>query len=343
MSADETFSGLLKRLVAGERLETGDSSLAFGAIMSGEVSPARMAGFLTALAMRKPSIEEIVGAVRAMRGAMRTIRAPEGAIDLCGTGGDGLGTLNVSTAAAFAVAGCGVPVAKHGNRNMSSQTGTADVLEVLGVKVDLEPAAAEDCLNETGFCFLFAPAYHTAMRHVAPVRRELGFRTVFNLLGPLSNPAGVKRQLMGVFAEEWTEPLAQVLRELGTEAAWLVHGADGMDEISLSGPTRVAELADGAVASREVRPEDAGIAPAPLDRLKGGNAQENATAIRDLLSGAPSAFRDVVLLNAAGALVVAGKAKDLRSGAVLAAQSIDEGRARDVLTRAAAFCARQAS
>lgn len=343
MSADREFSDALKRLVAGERLTAEDAANAFAAIMSGEVSPARMAGFLTALAMRKPSTEEILGAVQAMRGAMRSIAAPDGAIDLCGTGGDGLGTLNVSTAAAFVVAGCGVPVAKHGNRNMSSQTGTADVLEALGVKIDLEPAVAEDCLGQTGFCFLFAPAYHTAMRHVAPVRRELGFRTIFNLLGPLSNPAGVKRQLMGVFAEEWIEPLANVLGRLGTEQAWVVHGDDGMDEISLSGPTRAAVLLDHAVIRGTVVPEDAGIARMPLTNLKGGNAAENARAIRDLLAGAKSAFRDVVLLNAGAALIVAGKVETLRAGAALAADSIDQGRAKDVLARVAAFSSRQLS
>jgi anthranilate phosphoribosyltransferase len=343
MSADREFSDALKRLVAGERLTADDAANAFAAIMSGEVSPARMAGFLTALAMRKPSTEEILGAVKAMRGAMRSIRAPDGAIDLCGTGGDGLGTLNVSTAAAFVVAGCGVSVAKHGNRNMSSQTGTADVLEALGVKIDLEPGAAEDCLGETGFCFLFAPAYHTAMRHVAPVRRELGFRTIFNLLGPLSNPAGVKRQLLGVFAEEWIEPLADVLGRLGTEQAWVVHGDDGMDEISLSGPTQAAVLVGDAVSRRTVVPEDAGIARVPLANLKGGNAAENARAIRDLLAGAESPFRDVVLLNAGAALVVAGKAETLRAGAALAADSIDQGRAKDMLARVAAFSSRQPS
>jgi len=327
MSADETFSGLLKRLVAGERLEAEDSSLAFGAIMSGEVSPARMAGFLTALAMRKPSIEEIVGAVRAMRGAMRTIRAPEGAIDLCGTGGDGLGTLNVSTAAAFAVAGCGVPVAKHGNRNMSSQTGTADVLEVLGVKIDLEPAAAEACLNETGFCFLFAPAYHTAMRHVAPVRRELGFRTVFNLLGPLSNPAGVKRQMVGVFSKHWGQPLAQVLKNLGSDSVWVVHGSDGLDEITLTGPTSVAALENGSIRTFEVSPEDAGLARSAPGSLKGGDADANALALRGVLEGRPSPYRDVALLNAAAALIVAGKAKDLKEGVAIGVKTLDSGAA----------------
>ena len=343
MSVDEEFSATLKRLVSGARLDAEESGRAFSAIMLGEVTQARMAAFLTALTMRKPTVEEVVGAVRAMRAAMQTIRAPENAIDLCGTGGDGLGTLNVSTAAAFVVAACGVPVAKHGNRNMSSRTGTADVLEQLGVKIDLDPKASEDCLSETGFCFLFAPAYHSAMRHVAPVRREIGFRTVFNLIGPLSNPAGVNYQLMGVFAEEWIEPLAHVLAELGTKRAWLVHGADGIDEISIAAPTHVAVLDNGVVTRREVAPEDAGIARATLSTIEGGNASDNAQAIRLLLAGEPSPFRDIVLLNATAALVIAGKADDLKSGTALAADAIDAGRAEDVLARVVAFSSRAVS
>jgi len=340
MSVDEEFSATLKRLVSGARLDAEESGRAFAAIMLGEVTQARMAAFLTALTMRKPTVEEIVGAVRAMRASMQKMQAPENAIDLCGTGGDGLGTLNVSTAAAFVVAACGVPVAKHGNRNMSSRTGTADVLEALGVKIDLLPSVSQVCLRETGFCFLFAPLYHSAMRYVAPVRREIGFRTVFNLIGPLSNPASVNYQLMGVFAEEWIYPLAQVLGELGTKRAWLVHGADGIDEISIAAPTRVAVLENGTVRRREIAPEEAGIARAQLSAIAGGSAAENAQAIRLLLTGEPSPFREIVLLNTAAALIVAGKTTDLKSGISLAAEAIDSGRAEDVLARVVQFSSR---
>ncbi|HXM00867.1 MAG TPA: anthranilate phosphoribosyltransferase, partial [Rhizomicrobium sp.] len=313
------------------------SAQAFSAIMSGEVSPARMAAFLTALAVRGASVDEITGAVHAMRGAMRGIAAPAGAIDVCGTGGDGHGTLNISTATAFVVAACGVPVAKHGNRNMSSKSGAADVLEALGVRIDLEPRAAEGMLRDTNFCFLFAPAYHTAMKHVAPIRRELGFRTIFNLIGPLSNPAGARRQLLGVFGREWLEPFAQVLAALGTEKAWIVHGSDGLDELTTTGITHVAVLENGKVSRREVSPEDIGLPRATLSQLKGGDAKENAQAIRALLAGAQGAFRDIVLLNAAAALVVADKAGDLSAGAGLAAQAIDSGRAGEVLARIASY------
>ncbi|MBV8800155.1 MAG: anthranilate phosphoribosyltransferase [Alphaproteobacteria bacterium] len=331
------FGEALKRLVSGATLDAEESAAAFGAIMRGEVSQAQMAAFLTGLAMRKPSVDEVVGAVRAMRGAMETIRAPAGAIDVCGTGGDGVGTLNVSTAVAFVVAGCGVPVAKHGNRSMSSQTGAADVLEQLGVRIDLEPARAEACLAETNFCFLFAPQYHPAIKHVAPVRRALGFRTIFNLIGPLSNPAGVQRQLLGVFSRDWIEAIAAVLRELGTEAAWVVHSADGMDEISCAAPTHAAELSNGELTLRDIEPQDGGLPRAPLSAIRGGTAAENARAIRDLLSGVHSAFRNVVLLNAAAALIVAEKATDLKNGVDLAAAAIDRGRAADILARTAAF------
>lgn len=342
MSIDEEFSGTLKRLVNGAQLDVEESSRAFSAIMLGEVTQARIAAFLTALAMRKPTVEEITGAVCAMRSTMQTIQAPEDAIDLCGTGGDGLGTLNVSTAAAFVVAACGVPVAKHGNRNMSSRTGTADVLEELGLKIDLPPNVSERCLRETGFCFLFAPLYHSAMRHVAPVRREIGFRTVFNLVGPLSNPANVRHQLIGVFGEEWIEPLAQVLRKLGTKRAWVVHGTDGIDEISIAAPTRIALLQEGKVTAMELAPEDAGLSRAQIAAIKGGDARENAQAIRQLLAGEESAFRDIVLLNSAAALALAGRAADLRPGVALAAEAIDSGRAADVLARAVAFSSRAA-
>jgi len=255
------------------------------------------------------------------------VDAPPDAIDVCGTGGDARGTLNVSTAVAFVVAGCGVSVAKHGNRAMSSRTGAADVLEALGVPIDHDAAAARRFLATSGFAFLFAPAYHPAMKHVAPVRRELGFRTVFNLLGPICNPAGVQRQLMGIFAEEWLEPVAHVLHDLGTTKAWVVHGADGLDEMTTTGITRVAVLEQGHVSLREIAPEDAGLKRSTLAALKGGTAEENARAIRDLLAGAKSPFRDIVLLNAGAALVVADKAATIAEGASQAAESIDQGRA----------------
>jgi len=277
--------------------------------------------------VRKPTVDEIAGAVRAMRGTMQTIESNPYAIDLCGTGGDGAGTLNISTANAFVVAACGVPVAKHGNRNMSSKSGTADCLEALGVKIELSPADASRCLREVGLCFLFAQAYNPAMKYAAPVRRELGFRTIFNLLGPLSNPARVRRQLVGVYAQEWCVPLAEVLGRLGAERAWVVHG-DGLDEIATSGPSHVAMLQDGKVTVRDIGPEDAGLSWSPISALAGGAADENAAALRRLFDGETGAYRDIVLINAAAALIVAGKANDLREGAVLAANAIDTGAAK---------------
>jgi anthranilate phosphoribosyltransferase len=268
-----------------------------------------------------------------MRASMHKVAAPPGAIDLCGTGGDGHGTLNVSTAAAFVVAACGVPVAKHGNRNMSSRTGTADVLEALGVKIDLDARAAERCLREAGLSFLFAQAFHPAVKHVAPVRKELGFRTIFNLLGPICNPAGVPRQLLGIYARSWIEPIAHVLAKLGTEKAWVVHGSDGLDEMTTTGITHVAVLEHGKVTMREIAPEDAGLKRTTLAALKGGAPAENAAALRALLDGARGAYRDIVLLNAAAALIVADKASDLKEGTALAADAIDTGRAKAALAK----------
>ena len=332
--AQDEFSALLKRIAAGERLDAAQSASAFGAMMSGGVSEMRMAAFLTALAVRGPSVAEIAGAARAMRAAMTKVEAPGNAIDVCGTGGDGAGTLNVSTATGFVVAACGVAVAKHGNRAMSSRTGAADVLEALGVPINLNAEAARKSLMTPGFAFLFAPSYHPAMKNVAPVRRDLGFRTVFNLLGPICNPAGVRRQLIGIFAREWLEPVAHVLAELGTEKAWIVHGADGLDELSTTGPTRVAILEDGRVTMRDIVPEDAGIERTSLSALKGGTAEDNARAIRDLFSGAKGAFRGIVLLNAAAALIAAGQATNLKDGVAQAAEAIDKGRAAAALEQA---------
>jgi anthranilate phosphoribosyltransferase len=333
MNADTEFSGFLKQVAGGEPLDAASSARAFGAIMSGEVPEPVIAAFLTALAVREATVEEIIGAARAMRGAMHAINAPPGAIDLCGTGGDGRATLNVSTAASFVVAARGVPVAKHGNRNMSSRSGAADVLEALGVGIDLPPDAAEACLANVGLCFLFAPTYHPAMKHVASVRKQLGFRTVFNLLGPICNPAGVDRQLIGVFARRWNEPLARVLLELGTEKAWVVHGADGLDEMTTTDATDVVVLTHREILERRVTPEEVGLTRASLSSLEGGTPLENAQAIRHLLNGAHGPFRDIVLLNSAAALVVADKSPNLRAGLADAAQAVDSGAANDMLQR----------
>jgi anthranilate phosphoribosyltransferase len=333
-ASEEGFAKILRRLAAGKSLNAAESADAVGAMMAGHVSAIRMASFLTALALRGPSIAELVGAAQAMRNAMTVVQAPAGAIDVCGTGGDGQGTLNVSTAAAFVVAGCGVAVAKHGNRAMSSRTGAADVLEALGVPINLDAASAKKHLAAPGFAFLFAPVYHPAMRHVAGVRRELGFRTMFNLLGPICNPGRVRRQLLGIFAEEWLEPVAHVLADLGTERAWIVHGTDGLDELTTTAITRVAMLEDGHVTLREIAPEDAGLKRATLADLKGGSAEENARAIEDLFSGARNAYRDIVLLNAGAALVVAERARTIAEGVALAAESIGKGHAGAALEQA---------
>jgi anthranilate phosphoribosyltransferase len=329
----EDFSALLKRVAGGETLDEESSSLAFDAIMAGGVGETQMGAFLTALAVRKPSVAEITGAVKAMRAAMMTVQVPTGALDLVGTGGDGHSTLNISSAASFVAAACGVPIAKHGNRNMSSRTGAADVLEALGVKIDVSPEGARLCIEETGVCFLFAQGFHPAMRHVTPVRRALGFRTIFNLLGPLSNPARVKRQLLGVYALEWMEPVADVLLTLGAEKAWVVHGNDGLDELSISDITHVAILDRGRVVVTTVSPEDAGLPRWPLAAVKGGEAPQNADALARLLDGESGAYRDIVLLNTAAALMVADKVETLREGATLAAKAIDDGAAKRVLEK----------
>ena len=332
MSIDEDFPSLLKRLVEGQSLSADVSLRAFAAIMAGEVSETRMGAFLTALALREPTVAELAGAARAMRAAMHTVAATPDAIDLCGTGGDGHGTLNVSTAASFVVSACGVPVAKHGNRNMSSKSGAADVLEALGIRIDLSPQQAGICLAETGLCFLFAPLYHPAMKHVAPVRKDLGFRTVFNLLGPLCNPARVRRQLLGVFAERWLEPVAGVLAELDVERAWVVHGRDGMDELTITGASLVVEVTGGKTRRFEVEPEQIGFARTSLDQVKGGDAVYNARELEQLLDGHGSiAYRNIVNLNSAAALMVAGKAGSLEGAAELARQALHDGRARSKL------------
>ncbi len=331
--SDDLLTAVLRRLSAGETLSTEDATFVFTTMMEGNVSSARIAAILTAIAMRGPALEEIVGGARALRSHALSVDAPIDAIDLCGTGGDNQGTLNISTAVSFVVAACGVPVAKHGNRAMSSRTGAADVLEALGVSLVLKEGGAEACFREAGLCFLFAQTHHPAMRHVGPVRKELGFRTIFNLLGPLSNPAGVKRQLLGVYDGAWTEPLARTLQALGTEKAWVVHGSDGLDEITISGSTEVAALENGTVRTLEIMPEKAGLLRAPLSEIKGGTPPENAAAIRAIFGGASGAFRDIVLLNAAAALHIADECENLRDGAQLAAAAIDNGGATGALEK----------
>ncbi len=325
------FKGLVKRVVAGERLNEPDAMIAFEAIMSGAASPAQMAAFLVGLAMRGETVDEITAGARVMRAKALHVDAPEGSIDTCGTGGDAKGSVNISTAVAFVVAGCGVPVAKHGNRAASSKSGTADVLEKLGVTLDVAPERVSEAMREAGIGFLMAPRHHAAVKHVAPVRTELGVRTVFNLLGPLANPAGAKRQLIGVYDVRWLTPMAEVLRNLGSERVWVVHGSDGLDELTVTGLSHVAALENGAVETFEVTPEDAGLPLWSLNDLKGGTPEENAKALAAVLDGAQGAYRDIVLLNAAAALIVAGKTQDLKEGAAMAAQSIDSGKARKAL------------
>lgn len=325
------FSPFITKVAEGQSLDAGEAAQAFSIMMSGEASPAQMGAFLMGLRVRGESVEEITGAAQAMRAKATGVEAPEGAVDTCGTGGDAKGTYNISTCTAFVVAGAGVPVAKHGNKSVSSKSGSADVLAALGVNLDVGPAVVSKAIEEAGVGFMFAPKHHSAMRHVAPIRAELGIRTIFNLLGPLANPAGTKFQVIGVFSRDWIVPLAQVLSNLGSERVWVVHGSDGLDELTTTGPTFVAELKDGSVTTFEVTPEDAGLPEAAPDDLTGGDAQENAKAIADVLSGQPGAFRDIVVLNAAAALVVAGKAEGLSAGARMAAEAIDSGAARKAL------------
>jgi anthranilate phosphoribosyltransferase len=324
---------ILARLAAGERLAESEAEAAFGMIMAGEATPAQIAGLLMAMRVRGETVAEMTGAVRAMRARMIAVEAPADAMDIVGTGGDAAGTLNISTAAALVVAGCGVTVAKHGNRALSSRSGAADALSALGIPVMETPLdRLPAILAEVGMCFLMAPRHHAALRHAAGPRMELGTRTIFNLLGPLANPAGVKRQMTGAFGADWLRPMAETLARLGTERAWLVHGM-GLDELTLAGPSQVVELKDGALTTFEVTPEEAGLPRAPVEALKGGDPAENAAALLALLEGAPGAYRDCVLLNAAAALIVAGRAQTLRDGVALAARSLDGGAALDVLRR----------
>lgn len=331
------FKPYLEKAACGTPLTAHEAAKAFELMMEGSVSPVQLAGFLLALRARGETVEEIAGAVRAMRAKMLTVAAPPGAIDLAGTGGDAKGTYNVSTCAAFVAAGAGAPVAKHGNRSVSSQCGSADVLEALGVNVNAGADKAALCIKEAGVGFLFAPAHHPAMRHVAPVRKELGVRTIFNLLGPLANPANTKRQIIGVFAASWLVPIAKVMQTLGAEHVWVVHGDDGLDELTTTGTTRVAEFNSTGLREFDITPADAGLREARLDELTGGDARQNAGAIRAVLAGEGGAFRDIVILNAAAALIVAGKAESLKEATGMAALSIDQGKAAEALAKLAAI------
>src|SRR6187455_3858041 len=329
----DDLKSIIGKVATGATLSRDEAASAFDSMMSGEATPSQMGGLLMALRVRGETVDEITGAVSAMRSKMLRVQAPTDAVDVVGTGGDGSGSVNVSTCASFIVAGAGVPVAKHGNRALSSKSGAADVLAALGVKIDLTPDQVGQCINEAGIGFMFAPAHHPAMKNVGPTRVELGTRTVFNLLGPLSNPAGVKRQMVGTFSKHWVEPMAQVLKNLGAESIWVVHGSDGLDEITTAGPTTVAALESGAIRTFEITPEDAGLARSTSEALRGGDAEHNAKALFDVLKGKPGPFRDISILNAAAALIVAGKAKDLRQGATLAAKSIESGEAEGRLDR----------
>jgi anthranilate phosphoribosyltransferase len=321
----------LKPLIAAavsRPLTDAEAREAFRILFEGEATPAQVGGFLMTLRTRGETVGEYAAAAEVMRAKCRRVRAPEGAMDIVGTGGDGKGTLNISTAAAFVVAGAGVPVAKHGNRNLSSKSGAADALTEAGIKVMVGPEVVEQALAEVGIGFMMAPMHHPAMANVMPARAELGTRTIFNILGPLTNPAGVTRQLSGAFSREMIRPMAEVLGRLGSERAWLVHGGDGTDELSIAGPSWVAVLEDGAVTERQVHPEDAGLPVHPFEAILGGTPAENGQAFRALLAGEPSAYRDAALLNAAAALVIAGRAADLREGVAIGAAAIDSGAAR---------------
>jgi len=322
----------LAQLAAGKALDQAQAEAAFGIIMDGEATHAQIGGLLMAMRTRGETVAELTGAVTAMRARMTVVEAPTGAMDVCGTGGDGAATLNVSTAVALVVAACGVPVAKHGNRALSSRAGGADVLVALGVNIEPPMAALPKILLEVGCVFLFAPKHHPALRHAAPVRVELGTRTLFNLTGPMANPARVEKQLIGVFDAAWARPMAETLKNLGTTSAWVIHG-NGFDELSLDGQNHVVMLHDGRISETTLTAADAGLKAAPAGAITGGDAAENAAALTALLAGAPSAYRDTVLFNAAAALIVAGKTPSLKEGAAAAADAIDSGRGAKILAK----------
>ena len=329
----DELKGLIAKAASGAALSREEAARGFHTMMSGEATPSQMGGLLMALRVRGETVDEITGAVTAMREKMLRVRAPADAIDVVGTGGDASGSFNISTCAALIVAGAGVPVAKHGNRALSSRSGAADVLAALGVNIELPVEDISRCIEQAGIGFMFAPAHHPAMKNVGPTRVELGTRTIFNLLGPLSNPAGVKRQMVGVFSRHWIEPLAQVLKILGSESAWVVHGSDGLDEITTAGVTHVVALEEGEVRTFEIAPEDVDLARVKPEALRGGTANENAQSLVAVLKGAKGPFRDVAVLNAAAGLMVAGRAKDLRHAVALAQTSVDSGEAYGRLQR----------
>ncbi len=329
----DSFKPYLAKVATGAALTQEEARAAFDALLSGEVTPAQGGAFLMALRVRGEAVDEIVGAVSALRGRMTRVEAPPNAIDIVGTGGDHSGSYNISTLAAMIVAACGVPVAKHGNRAASSRSGAADVLAALGVRLGLDPEGLERCLAEVGLCFMFAQSHHASMRHVAPVRVELGTRTLFNLIGPLSNPAGVKRQLLGVFSAHWLEPLTAVLGQLGSTRVWTVHGSDGLDEITTTGPTEVAALENGRIRRFTIDPRDFGVDLARPDDLKGGDPADNAAALQAVLDGAHTPYRDVAVLNAAAALVVAEAVSDLGEGVARASAALESGAAKGALAR----------
>ncbi len=333
----QDFKTFIDAAAKGRTFDQQQAAAAFEIMMTGGASDAQIAGFLMALRVRGETVDEITGAARVMRAKAASVAAPPEAIDIVGTGGDAKGTFNISTGTAIVVAGAGVPVAKHGNRSISSKSGSADVLEALGVNLNATPERVSRAINEAGLGFMFAPAHHSAMKHVMPARQALATRTLFNLLGPLTNPAGVKRKLVGVFAHHWVRPIAEVLHNLGIERALVVHGADGMDEITTTGVSFIAELKDGKINEYTLTPQQAGLSEASAEELIGGDAQHNAAMITKLLDGAAGPFRDIVLLNAAAALMVAEKAEDLREGVRLAAQAIDTGAAKERLAKLVAI------
>lgn len=314
-------------LVQDIHLSETEMSECMREIMDGKATDAQIGAFLTVLRIKGETVEEITGAARIMREKAATIKAPEGVVDTCGTGGDMSHTFNISTAAAIVVAAAGVPIAKHGNRSVSSKSGSADVLEALGVKIDLAPDKVEKCLFETGFGFLFAPIFHPAMKYAVGPRKEIGIRTIFNILGPLTNPAGAKRQVLGVFSDKLIETLASVLGNLGAEDTMVVHGEDGLDEITISDGTKVSRYKDGNVDTFYVTPEDFGIERADVESLAGGDKDENAGILRSILKGEKGPRRDVVLMNSAAALVVGGKTDDFREAMFIASDAIDSGKA----------------
>lgn len=334
---------VIQKVSAGHTLEVAEIAGAFEIMTAGHATPAQMGAFLMAMRVRGETVEEITGAAKFMRSKMTRVNAPAGAVDIVGTGGDSHGTYNVSTCASIVAAGAGLPIAKHGNRSVSSISGASDVLAALGVKLDVGPAVIERSIAEAGVGFMWAPMHHASMKHWAPIRAELGIRTIFNLLGPICNPAGVKRQIVGVYSWHWVEPVAQVLKELGSEHVWVVHGHDGLDELTTTGSTDIAELKNGKITVLEVTPADAGLPPAKLTDLRGGNAQTNAAAIRDVLAGKAGPFRDIVLLNAAAALIVGGSCETLTQGVEIAAKSIDSGAAATALAKLVVITSASAS